>query len=66
MERNQKESFADYKIRRAAANKAVKLINYIANHGGKVGTREQLRNTRASQRQRGIGFTRSAYKRPTH
>jgi hypothetical protein len=48
MERKPDESFADYKVRRAAANLAVKNINLKARSGGQ--------SARAKQRQFAPGF----------
>ncbi len=58
MQRNDNESFADYKVRRAASNMEVRMLNY-SSKGGKVGAREQRRSLRASQRARGVGITRA-------
>lgn len=60
MQRKENESFAHYVLRRAASNKAVRMINIMSKSGGKVGTRESLRSNRAAGRQRGIGITRAA------
>jgi hypothetical protein len=43
MERKPNETFAEYKVRRAAANLAVKRINHDAKSGGSVSTRAHLR-----------------------
>jgi hypothetical protein len=39
MQRNENESFSDYKARRAIANEAVKNINIATKNAGKTNTR---------------------------